>query len=365
MVVVEITVTVALLVVTSTLVDGYRRTLSWDFGFDPAPLLGARLETTQPLSIADIEQRLRSIPGVTAVASSTVLPQSVSGPQSDVGREANANDVRAEKAFIEAGYFETLGAAMLRGRTFTAEETAGATVVNSVLAERLWPGRDAVGMQLREGSSLYQVIGVVSAYSNDALSLPEPGFFLPYAGRPAGSPDTLFLVRTAVDPATLVQTVGAELQRMHPDAVVSAATMRSEIEGESQEVMVTIYPMTPLIATGILLTATGIYSILAFAIHRRSKELAVRIAVGAHASDVLKLVGMLSLRLVAIGLALGIAATFALTRLAQGAGGVFDSPSRMVFLIPVLIVLAVAALSTLAPLRHALSLDPAALLRND
>lgn len=220
-------------------------------------------------------------------------------------------------------------------------------------------------MQLWEGNSAYEVIGVAAAYSNDALSPPEPAFFLPYAGRLADSPDALFLVRTAVDPATLVQTVRSELQRIHPDAVISAATMHSEIEGESQEVMVTIYPMTPLIATGLLLTATGIYSILAFAIRRRSKELAVRIAVGARASDVLKLVGGLSLRLAAIGLALGILVTFALTRLAQGAGGVFDSPSWMVFVVPVLIVLAVAGLSTLTPLRRALSLDPAALLHSE
>ena len=93
-----------------------------------------------------------------------------------------------------------------------------------------------------------------------------------------------------------------------------------------QEILVGTFPLFPLIATGMLLTAAGIYGVLAFAVSRRATELAVRIAVGATGRDLLRLVAAHSLRMLGIGSAIGIALTFALTRVAQGRGGVFDSP---------------------------------------
>jgi ABC-type antimicrobial peptide transport system permease subunit len=124
-------------------------------------------------------------------------------------------------------------------------------------------------------------------------------------------------------------------------------------------------PLAPLVATGMLLTAAGIYGVLAFAITRRSKELAVRVAIGASGRDVVRLVCAHSLRLIAVGIVLGVGATFALTRVARASGGggsVFD-PGWSAFAVPALIVLAIGALATWIPSRRALKINPAVLLR--
>jgi len=124
-------------------------------------------------------------------------------------------------------------------------------------------------------------------------------------------------------------------------------------------------PLVPLIAIGMLLTTTGIYGVLAFAIARRSKELALRIAIGASARDLIRLVSAHSLRLVAIGTVLGIAAMFGLTQIvrAGGAAGSPFDPTWPAFAIPVAIVVAIGALATWIPSRRAMRINPAALLR--
>ncbi len=124
-------------------------------------------------------------------------------------------------------------------------------------------------------------------------------------------------------------------------------------------------PLVPLIATGMLLTAAGIYGVLAFAITRRSKELAVRVAIGASGRDVVRLVTAHSLRLIALGTFLGAGATFALTRVVHAAGGggsMFD-PRWPAFVVPVLIIVVIGALATWIPSRRALKINPAVLLR--
>src|SRR6185369_7299218 len=131
----------------------------------------------------------------------------------------------------------------------------------------------------------------------------------------------------------------AEIRRVGVDHVVSRAfTLQSIVDVIGQEILTAVYPMTPLIATGLLLSAAGIYGVLAFAVARRSRELAIRVAVGATAAQLVKLVAVLSVRLVGLGILLGIGTTFGLSRFAQGQGGVFDSPSFSVFLVPMIIV---------------------------
>ena len=144
----------------------------------------------------------------------------------------------------------------------------------------------------------------------------------------------------------------------------SAVTMDQIISVGSEEIASAVVPLTPLNFTAMLLTTAGIYGLLAFSITRRSTELAVRVAMGASRVHLVKLIALQSVRLVLIGSALGVAATWALTRIAQGHGGIFDSPHAAAFVVPVFVMLVVGLVATWVPLRRAFRINPATLLRS-
>lgn len=163
-------------------------------------------------------------------------------------------------------------------------------------------------------------------------------------------------------PSPFVQSLRRNVSALGTGAV-RVTTMDQLIAIVGQEILVGSYPLAPLILTALLLTAAGIYGVLAFAVTRRAPELAVRIAVGATRTDMLRLVMQHSVRLLGIGMACGVCATFALTRVAQGRGGMFDSPGWQTFAIPVLVIMVVGVLATWIPMRRAIQIDPARLLR--
>jgi putative ABC transport system permease protein len=203
----------------------------------------------------------------------------------------------------------------------------------------------------------------VAGFTTLVLRPPRPAFYLPLAQ--AQSLDRLhFIVRTTGDPAPLTNTLRREVRDVGPaEAIAGVSTIDAILDIGSRELMVGVFPMAPLIATGLLLTAAGVFSVLAFAVARRANELAVRIAIGANRADLLRLVALQSARLVCLGTLLGIAATLALTRLAQGTGGVFDTPGWQAFVIPMIVVLTIGVCATWVPLRRALAINPATLLR--
>ena len=173
--------------------------------------------------------------------------------------------------------------------------------------------------------------------------------------------------RAESDPGPLVQPVRRQAPEGAPGTIVSSAFTFDQIrKAGSQEVLVGTAPLVPLIAIGTLLTTAGIYGVLAFAITRRSRELAVRMAVGATSGDVVRLVTAHTVRLVGIGATLGIAVTFGLSRVvraAGGAGSIFD-PALHVFVWPVVAVMVIGAVATWVPSRRALKINPAVLLRS-
>jgi ABC-type antimicrobial peptide transport system permease subunit len=174
------------------------------------------------------------------------------------------------------------------------------------------------------------------------------------------------VIRAEGDPAPLTQTIRPHIRDALTGTVVAQAYTMDQIQRViGQELLVGTAPLFPLIAIGMLLTTAGIYGVLAFAITRRSRELAVRLAVGASGRDLVRLVSAQTVRLIAIGGGAGIATTFALSRVVRalgGAGSVWD-PGAQAFVIPVLVVVAIGAVATWIPSRRALKINPAELLR--
>jgi ABC-type antimicrobial peptide transport system permease subunit len=149
------------------------------------------------------------------------------------------------------------------------------------------------------------------------------------------------------------------------NVVTSMFTFDEITEVAGEEMLVGTAPLLPLIAIGMLLTMAGVYGVLAFAMTRRSRELAVRVAIGATAGDLIRLVAAQSARLLVTGATAGIGLTFALARIVRangGAGSIYDPPWQA-FVVPILIVVIIGALATWIPSRRARTINPATLLR--
>jgi predicted permease len=372
LVVMEIAVTVALLVVTGSMVGIYRDQLKQDVGFRTHPLIAMRVENSGGVPTSRILEALKQMPGVAAAAASTSVPFMSSGPLEPVAADADgARALRAERGSIDPDYFTTIDVPMRAGRAFTSSDSAETrtAIVNELLAARLFPKGDAIGRQLWISGVPYEVVGVVAQYLNATLQPRErdPKVFVPLATTRADAKTMTFVVRASADPAAVATALRRDLRKAAAGNVVgSLFTLDQIIAIGSQETLVGTAPLVPLIATGMLLTAAGIYGVLAFAIARRSRELALRVAIGATRRDLMQLVCVHSLRLVALGTLIGVGATFALGRIvrASGGGGSFLDPRWPAFVVPVLIIVAIGLLATLVPSRRALRIDPAILLRS-
>jgi hypothetical protein len=258
---------------------------------------------------------------------------------------------------------------MRAGRAFADADAATAepvAIVNEVLAAQLWPAdafQSVLGRQIWIEGSARTVVGVVASYAMTAIQPPRPAVFTPFAQLTPPPDNARFMIRAAGDPGPLTQTVRRELAAMGGITVAGVTTIDQIKQIIGQELLVGTYPLFPLIATGMLLTAAGIYGVLAFAVSRRATEMAVRMAIGATRWDLLRLVAAHSLRMLAAGTGIGIALTYALTRVAQGRGGVFDSPGWEAFVVPMILILAIGTIATLIPMRRALRINPSSLLR--
>jgi predicted permease len=370
LVVLEISVTVALLVVAASQVDASRRVLTADFGFPIAPLLSARIQNPSGVDVARVLETIGQVPGVLGVASGSAVPFG-EGPSDLVTGGSGGPAAQAERVSVTAAYFNALDVAMLAGRDFTDSDMIGLTrvaIVNETLAAQLWADSPATARPLAVGGRTFEVVGVVAAYRNSPFRSPAPRYYLPLS-REAKPTTAQVIVRAARDPRELANRIRLEVQRLGATYTVpSAAALADVLEVGSREIFTFAIAMSPLVGVGVFLTATGIFGVLAFAIARRGRELAVRVALGATRRQVARLVVGHTLSLLAVGAIAGVATTYALTRLvatAGGGGGSFTTPGWEAFAIPVCIVLGVGLLATWIPTRRAVRVDPALILKTE
>jgi putative ABC transport system permease protein len=373
LVVLEITVTLALLVVTSSMINGYQRTQGAELGFNPDPLMSASVTRDAGISTRAMKERLAQVPGVGAVAASTAVPLLGRGPRERVGATpAAAGGILVEQVSIDSDFLAVLGVPMRAGRGFTSQDSpfTRTAIVNEALARQLFGTGSPIGRQVWKGGTSYDVIGVAADYAAAPIEyrLPLPRLFRPLSAEPREISAIRFLVRASVSPVEIVQPARRALRDSAPGTIVTnAMTLRQMLDIQGQETLAGTAPLFPLIVIGMLLTSSGIYGVLAFAVTRRSRELAVRVAIGASRRDQIAFVALHSLRLLGLGSALGVALTFGLSRVvraAGGAGSLYDPPWPA-FVLPILVVLVVGAVATWLPTRRALRINPALLLRTN
>lgn len=369
LVVFEIAVTVALLVVTTSMVDGYLRATRADMGFSTASLVSARVENVKGVSSSLVVDAASRLPGVTSAAAASSLPFTGRSPDQRVSANTGALEVTAERVSIFGPFLETLGVPMRGGRAFFAHEdpSSRTVIINEALSQRLFGGSTA-GTKVWMDGTPYDIVGIAANYSSNPFrdAEAEPRVFVPLSQTDDVPRRVNVLIRAVGEPSALVQAARSEIRASAPGNIVTgAATFNQIIDVMGQEMLVGTAPLFPLISIGMLLTMAGIYGVLAFAIARRSRELAVRVAVGANPRDLAWLVARHTIRLVGTGAMIGVLLTFGLSRLVRangGAGSIYD-PSFYAFILPVAMVLAIGALATWIPARRASSIDPVAVLR--
>jgi predicted permease len=321
--------------------------------------------------VAQFEARLRALPGVSSVASTTVLPLSGPGGLIDfavVGAPPPPPDVNREIgiASITPEYFTAIGTPLRRGRGFTSHDHDKAppvAIINEAAVRRWFPGRDPIGQQVEMSGVRREVVGIVADVRQRHPGQPvAPQLFTPYAQRTSRT--VRIVVRSATDPIALAPAIRSEIRALDPNLAITDFTPLEQLVSRSVA--------RPRFYTGLLalfagvalaLAATGIFGVMSYAVAQRSREISIRMALGARAGQVLGMIVGRAVALAALGAILGIAGALALGRVIQNQlfGVTVADPVTLSAVILVLVGSAAAA--SFLPARRAAALDPASALR--
>lgn len=380
LVIAQVAVSLVLLCAAGILTRSFVSTQRADLGVTRAPVLTAWLNpgmgTVPPAAVREAADRLAALPGVTRVAMAVRAPLSLSG--GGMAREIyfphhpptpGAGLPAVKFNAVSAGYFSVMGTRLLRGEGFTeAHERGGQPVmiVNDRFVEQFLPGRDPLGAVVHTGGATgteYRIIGVAqNAVINQVGEPAEPYFYVPLDPDQYG--DLTFLLATRVDAASLATVVRETLRQVHPGLdPFRTLTMGQYIEYSSRQYRAMAALAGALGLVGLFLTTLGLYGVVAYRTTKRTREIGIRVALGATRRTVMRLVVGEGLRVAAIGLAFGIPAALLATRLmASLLFGVepWDPPT---FLAAALVLLLAVFLAALIPALRAMRLSPTAALR--
>jgi putative ABC transport system permease protein len=318
-------------------------------------------------------ERVRALPGVRSAAVAAHLPLGVRIITEKLlieGQPASDDRHRPEVDLVAVGpgYFETLGIPVVRGRTFGWHDdraAPGVAIVNATAARRFWPGDSALGKRLKVGKeeAWTEVVGVARDGKYRSLGEePRPFLYRPYLQHYSSS--MTLLVATASDEQETLHAVRRELEAMDPNLPIF------DLKTMSQHLGIMLFParmgawlLAAFGTLGLILASVGLYGVVSYSVSKRTREVGIRMAVGAHRGQILQLVLREGMVLVAVGMALGIGGALAagrlLTVLLYGIGG--NDPA--VFLGVPLLLAAVACLAIVIPARRATRVNPMVALR--
>jgi putative ABC transport system permease protein len=326
---------------------------------------------------AELLQRARALPGVSAAALARHPPLDFSsnGGTVVVDGQAPRPDAAAESvgwSRVSPGYFEAMGTALVAGRGFTEQDREGAhgvVVVNETLAQRYWPGRSALGQSLRlngpEGPAL-EVVGVARNGKYRGLTEPpQPYLYLPLAQD--YRPDATLVLRSGTDPRALLPAVREAVRALDPDMpVYDVKTLEQLVAGRALVAPTMAAGLAGVFAAlALLLAAVGLYGVMSYTVARRVREIGIRMALGAPARSVRRLVVGEGARLCAIGAVLGLLGALGLTRLSSSLLFGVRAIDPLTFAAVPVVLLLVAMLAAYLPSRRATAVDPILALRSE
>jgi predicted permease len=381
LVVVEVSLAVVLLVGAGLMIRSVRNLAALNPGFDPHSVLAVHASIPRVGSRPAVEgrvllDRLRAIPGVAAAALSNGLPLDGDGGATFYTAEdqppANVQNMpRIYVHIVTPDLFSTLKIPIVAGRTFDETEisqTSTAAIVSENVVRRFWPGQDPIGKRLKFGglasdNPWRSIVGVVSEVKYRGLPqnpTGDPDIYLPFADR---NSLVAIALRTTVPPASVIAPVRAAIHAADRSiAVYNVVTLDDLVSGQTSRSRFTMWLMGLFAGVALLLASVGIYGVMSYLVTQRTQEIGIRLALGASAGDILKLIAGNGARLVGGGIVIGIAASFALVRLmATLLFGVTAVDSATGAAVAVLAVVSIAA--CYVPALRASRVDPLHALR--
>jgi predicted permease len=385
----QVALAFVLLAAASLLFVSFHRLTSVDPGFRTDHLLTADValpDTTYPdlarmrAFSSSVLDRLRHTPGIVAASAVNLLPIGGAMLSGDFIAEG-ASDPKyayAVKAAVSPGYFQTMGIPLTGGRDFNEQDrdgAPGAVIMTEALAQRIWPGRNAIGRRLKLGfgepdtESWRTVVGVVRDIRQGGLNeRATSAIYMPVAQapRPFLIHDLTFAVRAKDDPRALAPAVRRQINAVDPMLPVGRmSTMTAIVADSVSEPRFRAILLGSFAAAALLLIVVGILGVLASFVAHRTREIGIRVTLGARRADVIRFVLSQALGMTAIGLAAGIALAIPLTRLLRAYLFEVGPNDPSTFVGGAIAVIALAVVVSYVPARRAARVDPIVALRTD
>jgi putative ABC transport system permease protein len=391
LVVVELALAVVLLVGAGLMLRTLWSLQRIDLGFNPTGVLTLRISLPQT-SYARPEQvvgfysrlldRVRQLPGVTAAGAARSLPLGSTigdfGLVIDGYVPAPGTQAKGDWQIVSTGYLDAMGEQLLRGRRIAptdASDSQLVALINEEMARRYWPGRDPIGGRLRIGMRADRpwvtVVGVVKdVRHNGVADIVKEKFYIPHSQWHVSVGDPIramtLVVKTAGAPSALAPSVRNAIREMDPNLPVADIRSMTEVVGAAlstprfTSVLLSMFALLAL-----ALSAVGIYGVLSYVVSRRTREIGIRVAIGADRGRVLRMVLASGLTLAAIGVVTGLVAAFAVTRLLRGLLHDVTPSDPLTFASVAAGLLAVAVAASLAPAWRAMRVDPVVALKSE
>jgi predicted permease len=384
----EVALSLMLLTGAGLVVASFQKVVNADLGFQPDHLLSLQLflppdryPSADPAKrrqfVENVEAKLTALPGARSVGTTNFLPLSgFWGSSSFLLRgQAPPKEGQAPEAdnrIITPNYLRTMGIPLLRGRNFNDADRDGAlhvAMINETLAKQFFRDKDPVGEELNLGSpdkpDWWQIVGVtgdVKAFGQDQPT--HADIYRPFEQLPF--PLVAFTVRTETDPTSMVKSAEQALWNVDPNLAVLKAIPMDTLASQTLAVRRASSALISAFAVlALVLACIGIYGVMAYAVAQRRQEIGVRMALGARRGHVLRMMMGLGVRLTLLGVVIGLAAAFALTRLMASLLFEVSAFSPLIFSTAALVLVAVAMAASYLPARRAASTDPMHALRTE
>ena len=372
LIVAEVALACMLLVGAGLLLRSFNAVLRVDLGFQPRHAMAWRVDfvtdfksNAERITYADsLVERVGRLPGVESVGLSDTLPlgRNRSWGAGEFDKQYPPGYYpTAEPRMVNQSYLQTMKIPLVEGRYFDARDSADgpkAVIINEALAKELWPGRSAIGRKIAVNGGSF-VVGVVGSVRNSSLETAGSNEMYLTIGQCQDWGAVEMVVRSALPPHTLVPEVRAAIAKFDP-ALPSGEFY--ELEHLVDDAVAPRRLITQILgifsSLALCLSALGLYGVIAYSVGQRTQEIGIRMAVGAQRTDVLRLILSGGLKLIGLGVGLGIIGTLALTRLLQGLLYGISAHDPVSFAGNAALLTAVGALACLVPALRATRIDP-------